>query len=524
MEGAAADRGDHRTWPWALATAGAILVGLFLRLDHLTSRGLWLDEALGVKIASLPTLSDMLRAVAQEIHPPLFYILLRPWIAAFGDTDFSVRFFIALWGCLGIYGVYVLCRFGLNWSLRTSNLAALLSAILPLHAYYSQEVRPYALIFAFSCFSLSFLFRAHRDQSLPLSILYGVFQALVLYLHHTAILFCVTVNVLYFGSLFLYRDITGRRLRNFFLANGISCVLYLPWLPLFIQQLKSPTIFSGFRYWVPQPSPKDLIEGLAKIMGIWEWHLPVHIPGFVSILAAVPILCLLFCGFLTLARKHQSGAFVLAFVVPAYPLLIYGLSHWLFPVWLLRILVPAAIGVPVIAARGAEHSFFSGKTARLAAVLGLSVGLALFTSLNLLGTYSKENWKGAAQYVSRKFQPEDSVQIYREFYAIALERYIPPGIRVNRIRLRREAGEEDLSEKLARSVLDSGEKSRRIYLVLAGSDVPPSRLLSLLKNTMILIEEKSFYGLDILVLKKNRPEDNPAETVPNKEITPTESR
>ena len=168
--------------------------------------------------------------------------------------------------------------------------------------------------------------------------------------------------------------------------------------------------------------------------------------------------------------------------------------------------------------------FFSGKTARLAAVLGLSVGLALFTSLNLLRTYPKENWKGAAQYVSRKFQPEDSVQIYREFYAIALERYIPPGIRVNRIRLRREAGDEDLSEKLARSIKDSGEKSRRIYLVLAGSDVPPSRLLSLLKNTMILLEEKSFYGLDILVLKKSHPEGNPAETVPNKEITPTESR
>jgi mannosyltransferase len=518
MDGAAADRGNRRTWPWALATTGAVLVGLFLRLDHLASRGLWLDEALGVRIASLPTFPDMLRAVAQEIHPPLFYILLRPWMAAFGDTDFSVRFFIALWGCLGIYGVYVLCRFGLNWSLRTSNLAALFAAILPLPAYYSQEVRPYALIFALSCFSLSFLFRAHRDQRLSLAILYGAFQALVLYLHHTAILFCFTVNVLYFGSLFLYRELNGRRLRNFFLANGVSFVLYLPWLSLFFQQLKSPTIFSGFRYWVPQPSPKDLIQGLANIIGVWEWRLPLPLPGFVSILAAVPILCLLFCGFLTLARKHQSGAFVLAFAVPAYPLLIYALSHWLLPVWLLRILVPAAIGVPVIAARGAEHAFFSGKTARSAAVLGLSVGLALFTSLNLLRTYSKENWKGAAQYVLRKFQPEDSVQIYREFYAIALERYIPPGIRVNRIRLRREAGDEDLSNKLARSVLESAEKSRKIFLVLAGSDVPPWRLLSALKKMMTLLEQKSFYGVDILVLKKNSGERNPAEKVPNKDI------
>ena len=69
----------------ALVALGAlVIVGCVVRF--LTRSPLWLDEALSVDIARLP-LGDIPEALRHDGHPPLYYVLLHGWMAAFGEGD-----------------------------------------------------------------------------------------------------------------------------------------------------------------------------------------------------------------------------------------------------------------------------------------------------------------------------------------------------------------------------------------------------------------------------------------------------
>ena len=81
-------RSDRRAVALTVAVAAVVVVGVALRF--LTSSHLWLDEALTVNIAKLP-LSRIPDALRHDGSPPLYYLLLHWWIAAFGAGDIAVR-------------------------------------------------------------------------------------------------------------------------------------------------------------------------------------------------------------------------------------------------------------------------------------------------------------------------------------------------------------------------------------------------------------------------------------------------
>lgn len=490
-----------QAFPWCLATLSLIIAGLCLRLYRLNFRSLWLDEAASVKTAAMENTGKMINAVINDLHPPLSYVLLRIWIFLFGNSDLSVRLSSVFWGCVGIFGIYFLCRYGLTWSQKASNLATLFAIFIPIHAYYSQDVRHYVVWFAFACFALSFLFRAHSTMKIQFYILFGVLQAITFYIHNGAILYGFVINALYLLFLLLYKRANRIRLGGILLSWLISVLLYLPWLPVLFRQLKNPTLFKGFPYWVPLPSPRDLLTSMRKIVGVWDLSYP-RIPGAVYIILLLPILILLFSGLFYALKNRRTGESVLALTVLAYPCFIYFLSHAVVPIWLIRVLVPTAIGVPVVAALGTKKSFFGhGLNTALKAVVILYVSVNLFTSLNLLHTYKKHDWRGGAKFISESVKKGDAVLVYRHFYSTPLERYINPEIEVKEVEIRRESPAEDLSHKLADRVRKLSENSEKTYLVFASSEVPSENLLSLMNRTHKLEERRSFYGFEIFVFQ-----------------------
>ncbi|MFP4082061.1 MAG: glycosyltransferase family 39 protein [Candidatus Aminicenantes bacterium] len=487
---------------WSVVTFSLIIAGICLRLYRLTSRSLWLDEAASVKTAAMNSISGMIQVVVNDLHPPLSYILLRFWIFLFGSSDLSVRLSSVFWGGMGMLGIYFLCRAGLGWNQKTSNLATLFAVFIPIHAYYSQDVRHYVIWFAFACFALGFLFKAHSTMKLRYFLLFGLFQALLFYIHNGAILYCFIINILYLLFLMLYGKANGLRLRGILLSGFTSFILYLPWLPTLIRQLRNPTLFKGFPYWVPRPTPGDFLITLRKIVGVWDLNLPHHVPGALYLILLIPILVLLFGGLWFALKNQRVGESVLAAALAAYPLFIYFLSHLVVPIWLMRVLVPAAIGVPVAAASGAKKSLLGKKfPALLTVFIIFYVSVNLFASLNLLHTYQKQDWRGGAEFLSNSVQKEDAVLVYRHFYSTPLERYLPPRIEIKEVEITRESPGEDLSRKLAGKVVDLSGDAENTYLVFASSEVPLKKLLSVMDRTHELKQKKSFYGFAILIFQ-----------------------
>ncbi|HKR29435.1 MAG TPA: glycosyltransferase family 39 protein, partial [Terriglobales bacterium] len=156
---------DRRTRVLKFATSAFILVlYTVLRLRHLSQYSLWYDEVFSV-IAARSSWGEMFRQILiDRVHPPVFYVCLKVWIAVIGDSIvrlrlFSVFFslvtFVPVWNCLK--------RTRLSPSISLALLLAI--ACNPFLIFYAQEVRMYALLGFLAACSLSFYLADDENQT-----------------------------------------------------------------------------------------------------------------------------------------------------------------------------------------------------------------------------------------------------------------------------------------------------------------------------------------------------------------------
>jgi len=131
----------------AFGVAAALLVGLGLRLYHLTAQPFWVDE-IGVWWASVQsTLGEALGVAKGHVMAmPLHYA--QVWLAArLGLSGEGLRLPDALWGTASLYLGYRLARRYADR--RTALLTIWLLALSPTLIMYSQELRFYAALVFF---------------------------------------------------------------------------------------------------------------------------------------------------------------------------------------------------------------------------------------------------------------------------------------------------------------------------------------------------------------------------------------
>ncbi|HEV2704979.1 MAG TPA: glycosyltransferase family 39 protein [Pyrinomonadaceae bacterium] len=210
----------------------AIALYVYARLWRLTASCLWFDEIFGVHAARL-SWSAMLDFVAADlIHPPLFYALLKVWIATDGESLTWLRLLPALasFACLAPF--LLLCR-ELRLSHRETTLALLLTAASGYLIKYAQEVRMYSLLLLLTLTSLwlfaRFVTRCDDDEGakslrrhLLLLALFMV-NLLLVYTHYYGWLVVVTEAV--------YLLLFARRgLRSFALVACALVACFAPWV------------------------------------------------------------------------------------------------------------------------------------------------------------------------------------------------------------------------------------------------------------------------------------------------------
>src|SRR5205809_7649366 len=130
------------------------LLGAGLRFFRLSNQSFWTDEISSVTTARAPLNEIGKISASLNNCPPTYFLALRPIIGNWNrDIEFRARSLSALAGALSIplfIGVVYL------WHQRWSSalLAGLLLTVNPLHIWYSQEVRAYALMLLFGVLAL----------------------------------------------------------------------------------------------------------------------------------------------------------------------------------------------------------------------------------------------------------------------------------------------------------------------------------------------------------------------------------
>jgi uncharacterized membrane protein len=207
-----------------------LLTALGLRLFHLHERVLWFDEANSLLIARAGP-AEIIDAVRDDTHSPFYYLVLHYWqFAAGGEAGARLLSVLA-----GVATVAVVYSIGCALAGRGAGLlAAAFLAVCPLHVWYSQELRMYALQTLLVALSFLFMALALRRQRGALWVGYAVFTALSLYAQYASIYAVIAQNV--FVVTYYWRD--HQKVRHWLLAQCATVLLFAPWVPVFVSQTR----------------------------------------------------------------------------------------------------------------------------------------------------------------------------------------------------------------------------------------------------------------------------------------------
>jgi hypothetical protein len=208
-----------------------LLLASATRLHELEVRSLWEDEGWTLLLAKGPTVPDIVTCLANDQHPPLFFILFHFWRDLGGSSEFAMRFLSVLTGLIAVAGIYQLGRVMFN---RTAGLcAAFLLALSDHHIDLSQDVRHYAQMATLVILASWFYFRLIRldKPAWGVRIGYILLAAAGLYTHYL-VGFVLLIQA---GHMMIFVR-PWKRLLWTVGTYGAGCALFLPWLPIVIKQ------------------------------------------------------------------------------------------------------------------------------------------------------------------------------------------------------------------------------------------------------------------------------------------------
>lgn len=242
--------------PLAIVVAVAGSVTRFV-----TTSALWLDEALSVNIATLP-LGAIGEALRHDGHPPLYYVLLHLWTEVFGTGDVAVRSLSGVLAVLTLPVAWVVGRRAgdatLGW------LTVLVLGALPFASRYGTEARMYALVMLLVFLGWLAVQRALEAPRLGRLAVVAVVSGALLLTHYWAFyLLGATGLVLVLAWWRGTGEARTARLRVT-LAVAAGGILFLPWLPSFLEQARS----TGTPWAEPERPTKVLSQLFADLGGV----------------------------------------------------------------------------------------------------------------------------------------------------------------------------------------------------------------------------------------------------------------
>jgi len=208
-------------------------------LHQIAKRDFWYDEAF-TGVAIKESFSSMLRMITTDVHPPLYYFLVKIFAHPFSYSVFGIRLFSAIFGIISIWIVYKITKE--LFEHKASIWASLITAISPFAIEYSQEARMYALV-GFLLLTATYFFICGLKTNNPLYyLLWGIFLGLSALTHYIGIVFAPL-----FLIVFVYWKATEDNLLNQNLSSrNISLLLkkILPNKGIYIGYITSLVLFS----------------------------------------------------------------------------------------------------------------------------------------------------------------------------------------------------------------------------------------------------------------------------------------
>ncbi len=386
--------------PW-LPLIGVLAVALAARCFRLTWPGIWSDEGFSMLLAR-SSLHDLFVGTANDLHPPLYYLLLKLWLLP-GWSDVYVRLFGALWGVATVALLYYAGRRLFGPAVGT--WAALYLALSPMAIAYSRQVRMYVVLIFLATLSVYLAWRWATKPSPWLWAGYVAVTLLAMYTQNLGLLILPVENVLVLVALAGQKR--WRALLPWAAGQLLLFLGYLPWLPVAVSQ-----VMFHHATWILRGSLEQ-VRNTVLHLALGEPHLATEGPWQAAAylwLLAIPVLA----GLLYLQQRKSRRE--------------PGQLAWIWALALGGILFGLALAFPIY-----QEKQFLMLTVPLALLSGLgtaalpkggrAVAVLLFLALvapSLQNIYYRhelaeqpveEGWKELAAYIDLVGQPDDAIVI-----------------------------------------------------------------------------------------------------------------
>ncbi|MGD2049496.1 MAG: glycosyltransferase family 39 protein [Chloroflexota bacterium] len=376
-----------------LVLTGLVIIGSILRLFYLADKSIWLDEAFSVFL-SQQTVGDLLRLVVRsDAHPPLYYLLLKLWLLP-GDSAGYVRLLSAIFSIAAIPLMYLVVS-SLFDDVQAGLIGAGILAFSPLHIWYAQEARMYALLIFFVLASAAFFIRALQNGLAKDWIGYAFTTTLALYTDYAAIWYFLGISVFYLLSWKRFPD----RSKAWMLSQASILIAFSPWLRAFFEQTEQITE----SFWLSSPT-------FQTVLGVFLDFNSLNFPWI-----AISIL-------------YMTMIFVWAYIVPDNSWQRRLVSIWLFmpvvislilslrqPIFLTRNLIIASIGYYILIVATIRRF----KSARVMALLLLPLFIMNLISIgHNVWNEEKEDWRDLTAHLAALARnTQDGLIIFNPPYA-----------------------------------------------------------------------------------------------------------
>jgi len=200
-----------------------------------THEAYWIDEGLSIGIAH-HSFFDIPGVLRQDGSPPLYYMLLHVWIGFFGTKEVATHALSLVFSTLTIpIGLWAGWKLFGRWA---GIVTGVLCAANPFLSAYAQESRMYSLVALLSLLCTAFFLFVFVERQRRYIPFFAIALAALLYTHLWAAFF--VLGTMLTIAVMAWRRRAERRalVHDALLAFGGAFLLYIPWLPTALYQLK----------------------------------------------------------------------------------------------------------------------------------------------------------------------------------------------------------------------------------------------------------------------------------------------
>ncbi|MBD5537252.1 MAG: hypothetical protein HDQ99_16670 [Lachnospiraceae bacterium] len=215
-----------------------VVVLTIIPLSLCFNRSVWLDEAFSLRWSTLP-FPNFVKRIVEDVHPPLYYLFLRMVLTLTNNSLFAAKIFsVAAVTLLFVIGaVFVRKEFGC----KAMVFYGLFVLFNPMMLKKAVEVRMYTWAFLSVTYSsVQMYYLLKQSPKKKNWILFTLSSVAAAYTHYFAALSLVVV----YAGLLIFHLFTRnwKQIKAWMICAGCTILLYLPWLPILLKQVKSDNV------------------------------------------------------------------------------------------------------------------------------------------------------------------------------------------------------------------------------------------------------------------------------------------